>query len=256
MKNNELKNKLSQSFVPFSVGSEKYPSLSSTTPGPGSYKLSENFSSKSKNQTSSFFVPSNKSKIPRLPQLPGPGSYNFEKSWTKPVFFQVKRKKLIYETVPSFPSTSVGFSESNESFLTKTTQKSPKSLKGISFAKAPRNIFLSSDESHLGPGTYDPDLFEKKLWISFPKSRKNYFFLKEICRESYYNEEFFSCFNSKSVPKNLQNFGNRCERKTVAIKVGPGPGHYNTRNYKDQRLCAAPFNTKDTRFKSLFNKYS
>ena len=245
-----------QSYAPFATASIKYPSVPVLSPGPGAYKIEEIHKKKNFLQIPTAFG----SKQSRLtfkqsPIFPGPGSYSTSPTWIKPVFMPLKRKKIEYHSVPTFPSTSAGYDESNitsPTYYIKTPRKSS-SHKETTFTKTLRKVFVNLGDNIVGPGAYNISFSNKNKGISFPKSKKKYLLAKNICPKSYYNEKYFSSFAVKSIPREFQNFGNRCERKAFEVKDCIGPGYYSTNDLRDIKYSYAPFNSTDARFRDISN---
>lgn len=251
-KNSNQGSKSMQSCAPFLTGSLKYPQAKIVSPGPGSYDVFNDYllkQSLSKGNTA-FGSSQNLRVSLSSSAIPGPGSYNTEIKWLKPVFIPVKRNKIVYKSNPSIPinpSILVNNMESNSQSPNKNNNDSA-SPKGISFSKAPRKTQFNLKSSYLGPGSYNPEQSRKNIPGMFGKSKKNYILGSDISQKFYYNEEYLSGFNIKKVPRMMQNFGNRCERRTLEAKECIGPAYYSV--YKDLKSFqgAAPFGSSEARF--------
>ncbi|OMJ79116.1 hypothetical protein SteCoe_20938 [Stentor coeruleus] len=241
-----------QNCVPFLTGSLKYPQIKAVSPGPGSYNVFNDYLLKQSlsQGNSAFGSTQNLRSSQSTTAIPGPGSYNTEIKWLKPVFIPVKRAKIIYNSNPSIPINPSILTNNMESISQSPNinNKDSTSPKGISFSKAPRNTQFNLKSSYLGPGSYNPEQSRKNIPGMFGKSKKKYILGSDISQKFYYNEEHFSGFNIKKVPRMMQNFGNRCERKTLEAKECIGPAYYSM--YKDLKSFqgAAPFGSSEARF--------
>jgi hypothetical protein len=248
-------NQKPQNAAPFLSGSKKYSDHFEVIPGPGSYQPDDNSHPQRKNFPS-FGTRQIRGKVFSVDPSPGPGSYEFE-ARNKKSISGFKKKKIIYNSSPSFPSKTVVFQTDVKpiqpagSFLVKTKENSP--LKGISFTKAPRKeVFEKKSNQKIGPGTYEVGINHKMKGGSFNRSVKKYELGFDVCKESYLQENDLTSFHVKSIPKRWQNFGNRCERIMVEIKDTVGPGHYKIAPYLKSQHFSVPFNSSDLRFRKLF----
>lgn len=243
-----------QSIVPFLSGSQKYLHPFTESPGPGSYIKPDEFPKPPPKHLAPFNSTQVRSYNLTNDSSPGPGSYNLiSRKKLSPI--KKPRKKIVYNSNPSFPSKTLVYqneilpSKFIDSVKIKNISKS--SLKGVSFPKALRMSKFDSNGNLLGPGFYDVRNKEGGKGITFGKSEKKYGFVGDICKESYLKETDLTGFLVKKVPRKLQNFGNRCERVLVDIKDSIGPGYYEIRSSFGLHYGAAPFNCSEMRFRSL-----
>lgn len=248
--------KKSQHVVPFLTGSKKYLDHFEAIPGPGSYLCADDSSNKLKHKFPSFGTRQIRGSVFSVQESPGPGSYEISVKSKKPVM-SILRKKLIYNSSPSFPSKTIVYQSDIQTIKPKGTIKTKESspIRGISFTKAPRKAVFENvlKNPEIGPGSYEIKLLEQLKGGTFNKSQKKYELGFDICKESYLQDSDLNTIQPKIVPRRLQNFGNRCERVLVEIKDTLGPGYYKVGNNFKPKHMSAPFNSSDLRFKNLFN---
>ena len=257
--------KIIHGFVPFASGSEKYlhTKIDPELPGPVSY-LSIDITPKKNIFKNTAAFGSSQSKSPSTKQLfsPGPGSYDKQYPWLRPVMPPLIRNKLSYNSVPSIPHASPEFVRSEPSEKSEPTKIIPKEVVsptgvGYTFSKAKRDVLIKAGGNSLGPGAYTRNLVEKNTnGVTFTRSLKKYELMHEICPRSYYSEEHFSAFTVKKVPRSLQNFGNRCERFRYQDKEGIGPGSYNAELTIKNNPVVMPFGSSDARFRYPHKEWS